>query len=170
MNYREFAKLVGVPHGTVKRWVNEGMPVYRGTRPPCIRRDGVDAALTWVRANKPDCISFSRESVVYFVRRESDGAIKVGFTSDLPRRLHELQKRTMCSIELIGTFPGDKRHELICHEKFRRLSIGREWFHPGDDIVDWFRANETLLNTQIDSPDSSPDLSPDQQLTARDVP
>ncbi|MDE2107377.1 MAG: GIY-YIG nuclease family protein [Patescibacteria group bacterium] len=140
MNGKEFSEYLHVPHGTVKRWLHEGMPAVRRvggvSKPRQVQIDPV-VAEAWVNARYPNSISVNRTSVVYFVRRGSDGAIKIGFTSDIERRLRELRAETADTIVLVAVFAGDKKKELRLHERFapHRLSPDAEWFCPHSDIL-----------------------------------
>ncbi len=122
LSYAEYAKLVGATYGTVKRWATEGMPVNRASSlNPKI--DPV-AAKAWLAANPKRPTSFHRKSVIYFAQRE-DGCIKIGFTSDVGRRMRELSMP-----ELLATMPGDKKTEQALHARFAEGNVGGEWFSP----------------------------------------
>ena len=135
MNPKQFSESIGVAYGTVKRWLHDGMPA---------RRNGTDqrvwvnpeAARRWidVRFGGRKTVAFERKSVVYFMQRD-DGAIKIGFTSDLLRRVSELRKQQRSGIGLLACYPGGKPEELRLHAKFAASLIGEEWFRPDDDLM-----------------------------------
>ncbi len=130
---RRLAERLGVPHGTVKRWCTEpGFPVERYSKRIMI---DVEAARAWVAERYPNTIAMHRESFVYFVRRHSDGAIKIGFSSDIERRLRELRKDTRSTVTLMLLVPGAKPEELATHARFAADLIGDEWFRPSDAIL-----------------------------------
>ncbi len=137
MNCKRLAEHLGVAHGTVKRWRHEGMP--------CIpnRHDGhvwIDpkAAEAWLaeRFKGRKTVAFNRTSLVYFAQRE-DGAIKIGFSSDVMRRVFELRKDARAAVELLACFPGGKPDELKLHDRFASCALGEEWFSPSDELVEF---------------------------------
>jgi hypothetical protein len=135
VNGKEFAEAIGVAHGTVKRWLHEGMPA---TRIRLGREVSIDeaAARAWVTEHHANSVSFNRAAVVYVARRERDGALKIGWTSDVMRRVHELRRRERCAVELVAAVPGAKPDELRMHETFRACRIDGEWFDAEvNDVV-----------------------------------
>lgn len=137
MDGKRFAESIGVAHGTVKRWLYEKMPASRrGTRVWIRSAD----ALAWISKRYPNSIAISRSSLVYLAVRDCDGAIKVGFTSDLIRRLKELRKDNRSSVEILACFPGAKPDELALHDRFAADAIGEEWFRPSDALLAFIAA------------------------------
>lgn len=138
MNGKQYAEHLGVPHGTVKRWLSEGLPATRQAHAGLVHIDpGIADA--WVQANKAKSISFARTSSVYFARRD-DGAIKIGWTADVPRRLAELRKETGANVALLAVLPGDKPDELRLHARFALSRLDGEWFMPSEEIAAFLRA------------------------------
>jgi hypothetical protein len=68
-------------------------------------------------------------SVVYFVRRESDGLIKIGTSRSVAKRLVSI-KRKHGPLMLIATAGGDHKRETEFHRKFAGLRVEGEWFRP----------------------------------------
>lgn len=136
MNGLDFAKSIGVAYGTVMRWLYEGMPAKRG-KPVEI---DPDVAKAWIEERYPKSIARHRTSVVYFARRGSDGAVKIGFTSDPERRMRELRKKSRSTVQILAIFPGAKPDELRLHAKFaaHRLPDG-EWFAGTKDVLDFVK-------------------------------
>ena len=144
MSANDYADRIGVKRGTLKRWIHEGMPVYRdwslGPRPtvsvPVALADG------WVSEHHGDSLAIERESFVYFARRTDTEAIKIGFSSDPRRRPQEIRKRERsrrgaCGrVELLGQYPGDKRDELALHARFAGARILEEWFRPVPELLE----------------------------------
>lgn len=137
MNAKQYAARIGVPHGTVKRWRLEGLPGTIDSRHHL--EIDVDAADAWVSAHRAGSVSFARTASVYFARRD-DGAIKIGWTSDVPRRLTELRKDTGANVTLLAAFPGDKPDELRLHARFAKHRLDGEWFMPGEAIAAFLKA------------------------------
>lgn len=60
--------------------------------------------------------------MIYFIRENHAGAIKIGYTEKAPeQRLRELQTGSPNKLYLIATMPGEKKDEAILHpyKKFR---------------------------------------------------
>lgn len=132
MTGKRFAERIDVAYGTVKRWLREGMPCERhGNR---LHID-LEIASEWVRAQHGDSIAVNRLAVVYFVRRDSDRAIKIGWASDLVRRLHELRRNEGCVCQIVACFEGAKPDELALHGRFADELIADEWFRPSDRLL-----------------------------------
>lgn len=131
---RDFAASICVPRGTINRWISEGMPsVMLGNTVavPCT------AAQAWISENRPNSVSFARDALIYVVQRDRDDAIKIGWTSNPERRLHELRRDERCAVNLLAAFAGDKPVELKLHKRFKAFRIDGEWFSSAPAIHDW---------------------------------
>lgn len=70
------------------------------------------------------------QKVVYAIA--TGGLIKIGFTSNLQRRIKQL-----CHIlkyEVVGFAPGGRAEERAVHHKLRAYRVKDEWFHDNDGI------------------------------------
>lgn len=124
-SYPRFAAIVGVRVGTVKRWVHEGMPVDKSSMLP---RVIVDEAKAWVEKHRGKSVAINRSAYVYVAERD-DGAVKIGWTSDIRRRLRELEKDSCGkSVSLVTIVRGDKPLELRLHDVFAANRIDGEWY------------------------------------------
>lgn len=120
-SYGEFAAKVGVPMGTIKRWVHEGMPTERiGPRVYVV----TPLAIDWVCEHRPT--AGHRSGVVYFA--EARGMVKIGFSSDTSRRMYEVDAR------LLATVPGSIALERAVHRLFADDRVDGEWFRPSQAI------------------------------------
>ena len=133
MNAKRLAEHLGVAYGTVKRWLHEGMPAYREGHGTWV---DPKMAERWIaeRFKGRKTIAFSRRGFIYFVERE-DGAIKIGWSSDVMRRVAELRKKFGTAAQLLACYPGDKPDELRLHDDFRASLIGDEWFRPDERLL-----------------------------------
>jgi hypothetical protein len=129
LSYAQFAEVLQVKHGTVKRWRHEGMPVTETWAGP---RVDPSAAREWIRKHARQS-TIGRQPTIYFAQRP-DGAIKIGFCGDVERRMLELRKRAR-GLVLLATMPGDKRTELRLHKAFASSALGEEWFSPSDALL-----------------------------------
>ncbi|MBS7545089.1 GIY-YIG nuclease family protein [Ancylobacter oerskovii] len=71
---------------------------------------------------------------VYFVQAEK-GPVKIGFSTDVPRRIGQLQSGMREIMTLLAVMPGDRRTEYFFHQKLRAFRITGEWFHPSSDVL-----------------------------------
>jgi hypothetical protein len=79
--------------------------------------------------------------VVYFLRDEASGLIKIGQTSDMAARLSALRTATPGSLLVLGTIPGGSEVEKAFHGKFSHLRVVREWFRDDGTIAEYVSAN-----------------------------
>jgi hypothetical protein len=64
------------------------------------------------------------------------GAIKIGFSDDVPNRLGRLAWEYGCELDLLHTMPGDRSVESELHEMFSHLRFGRtEQFQPAPELM-----------------------------------
>lgn len=69
-------------------------------------------------------------SLIYYVRRESDGLIKIGTSRHLASRL-STHKREYGPLQLMAVEGGSHKQENALHRQFADLRAeGREWFRP----------------------------------------
>jgi hypothetical protein len=70
-----------------------------------------------------------RHSVYFLIDREA-AQVKIGYTSDVQRRVRDLSHERGNPLELAGEISGDSRFERILHERFRpyRIMGTREWY------------------------------------------
>lgn len=124
-SYVRFAEMVGVKQGNIKRWVGEGLPVDRtGAYPRVLIEEGK----VWVAEHHEKSVAINRVAFLYAAERD-DGAIKIGWTSDVGRRLRELQKDSNGKVvSLVAAIRGDKPAELKLHKAFAACRIDGEWY------------------------------------------
>lgn len=138
MNGRRFSEHIGVAHGTVKRWLHEGMPAER-----IGHKVWIDPGLAteWIdlRFEGRKTISFSRFGLVYFAKTES-GLTKIGWSSDVMRRVAEMRKKRKESVELVACFPGDKPVELAIHNRFAHLREYDEFYKDDGSIESYLKS------------------------------
>lgn len=74
--------------------------------------------------------------MIYLI--EQDNYYKIGYTSNLERRLKEYSTHNI-NFKLIDTIEGDKSFEDLLHKKFKHLKYNNEWFHKNDEILEYFK-------------------------------
>jgi hypothetical protein len=89
-------------------------------------------------------------SLVYFIRRESDNAIKIGTTVDLAKRADSLAK-AYGALQMLGVHSGGYEKEKELHAQFRHLRIAREWFTEDEVLLSYIRDYTSLpkMNLEI---------------------
>ena len=72
---------------------------------------------------------------VYFIQETETGAIKIGTTKELQKRLQGLRSSNPNELKLIATISGDSRVERALHHRFDRAHIRGEWFRPVPELL-----------------------------------
>jgi hypothetical protein len=94
--------------------------------------------------------------VVYYLRRESDGIIKIGTSTELWRRRRNLA-RQHGPLQLLLSHCGTHAREHEMHRKFDHLALGGEWFRPGADLLLWiFNVRQRRANAETVTDDTVP--------------
>lgn len=82
------------------------------------------------------------KGIVYFVQMVT-GPIKVGFTTDLEKRLNTLSCTVPAGVTLLASIEATPDAEAWLHIKFRSLNISGEWFSPGLDLLSFIERAKT---------------------------
>lgn len=84
-----------------------------------------------------------RQGRVYFIRRHTDGAIKIGTSVHTKRRLADLRVGAG-PLTLLGTIPGGRDREWQVQRRFNHLrKRSGEWFRPGPDLLEFIATEAT---------------------------
>lgn len=83
------------------------------------------------------------DPVVYFIGFGERGPIKIGYASNVRRRLHCLQTAYVGRLRLLGKVHGSAPAMLALeaelHAKFAHLRLRGEWFSDGDDLLAYIK-------------------------------
>lgn len=83
---------------------------------------------------------------VYFVLVDSTRNIKIGYSTNIRRRIHTLQTSIPEKIKLLGYITGDMNKEKELHKMFRVHKIKGEWYRFDTSIIDYINTyNEHKL-------------------------
>jgi hypothetical protein len=74
------------------------------------------------------------DSTLYFIRREADGAIKIGITTNLGRRVPDLQ-RQHGAMTVLGVVEGAATREKLAHLIFADDRLDGEFFQPSQEVL-----------------------------------
>jgi len=72
---------------------------------------------------------------VYFVRRASDGAVKIGFSEDIVTRIARIGLDEKCAVEMLAVTPGGVHLETMLHHRFHDDRISGEWFRESPALI-----------------------------------
>lgn len=75
------------------------------------------------------------EPVVYFIQVGSDGPIKVGFTTNIEKRILGIRHGLPESAQLLATIPGGKKLEKAIHRGLSEYRMRGEWFRPAKEVL-----------------------------------
>lgn len=84
---------------------------------------------------------------VYFASMEN-GAIKIGFATDVEQRIRSLFYVVPGGVELLASVQGTPAGERWVQAKFAHLKISGEWFRPERELLD-FITRATLVGNAI---------------------
>lgn len=131
---RGYARCIGTTEATIRLWITNGMPSYRVGHHLEVHPDEADA---WAQKHRAKSVAMFRSGFVYFAERK-DGAIKIGYSSSVERRVPVLRANgRRVGATLLLAVDGDLRLEGILHEMFAEERIEGEWFR-GDGAVRLF--------------------------------
>lgn len=72
---------------------------------------------------------------VYFLQESGMGAIKIGITRNLTRRVRNMTSNTPHKIEILGSIRADGYFEVQVLHRFAYARISGEWFHPVEELL-----------------------------------
>lgn len=78
---------------------------------------------------------------VYFIQNGDDGAIKIGMTRKLQKRLADLQVNNPIELRILGAIPTNKPRDLErdLHRQFQEFRVSGEWFSPSEKLLDFIK-------------------------------
>ncbi len=72
---------------------------------------------------------------VYFVQGESGGPIKIGYTTNMKRRIILLQNGYPEKLVVLALTPGTKETEEVIHIELQKHRLHGEWFAPHAEVL-----------------------------------
>lgn len=85
-----------------------------------------------------DPVSFNGHLVhrigVYVLSAVGSGRVKVGFTTDLSKRIEDMSTGCPFDLEVMAFIGGGRLLEQTLHEALSLHHARREWFHDNDDV------------------------------------
>lgn len=74
---------------------------------------------------------------VYMITPPHHCVVKIGFATNVSRRLYDLQMATFMDLDVFDSFPGALGDEKHLHRKFATHRIRGEWFKFADEIFEF---------------------------------
>ena len=78
--------------------------------------------------------------MIYFVKAKGSAYIKIGYSSDVPARIRQLQTSHPKKLMVQAILPGGYQTEVGIHELFGHLRTKGEWFRLSDELSYFLRA------------------------------
>jgi len=76
-----------------------------------------------------------KRDLIYFVRNRTARLIKVGFTSNIDRRLRYLETQSGVELQRLGSVAGTRWHERAIHAELKNFRETGEWFRDCPEVV-----------------------------------
>lgn len=83
--------------------------------------------------NEPD----AEDESIYFIQAGVEGAIKIGRSKNVKKRVSDLQVACPLKLTLLYSGKGGKDAESELHSRFNRYQRIGEWFDPAKEILDF---------------------------------
>ena len=105
-------------------------------------------------------------SVIYFIQRQSDDAVKIGITKNLKTRMTVLGGKHGV-LDLLGIIEGGAVREKLLHWCFTGTRLDGEWFRANDELLTLIDEYATIPpGTWRTNPQMSTDLvRPNNEFT-----
>lgn len=94
-----------------------------------------------------------KKGFVYCIGQAPGGHVKIGFTTDLDRRLKLLQAGNPNELRLLGFKEGNRTVEAQIHNRFNVLRVRSEWFMDCQCAITRFFAGQSVKPPKISSDD-----------------
>ena len=144
-----FAKRMSVSEETVRRLVRSGLvPGKKRGKQWIIDSEEAMRVITERTNQQLRPIVFTGYTV-YFIQAVDGGPIKIGVSTNVPRRLLELQLCCPCKLRILGVIPGcNPELEPEIHARFAALRLHGEWFTPAEGLFEYIQtaASPVLCN------------------------
>ena len=86
---------------------------------------------------------------VYFIQETDTGAIKIGWSSNLRKRLAALQICHHSKLKLLAAFEGNIGEEKDTQNHFKEFNIRGEWFKPNEGLMKIIEKNKIALTDKM---------------------
>lgn len=94
-------------------------------------------------------MDLSNFECVYFLWAEHTCFVKIGWTTDLPRRIAQFQTACPHRLVLIALRPGDKELESAYHRELSLRRTNGEWFSMEMEVRYWLSHSMKTLYPEL---------------------
>jgi len=78
--------------------------------------------------------------LIYFMQPVNGGAVKIGYTDNLPQRQKALEAYYQQELSVLATMDGGIEEEHEIHRRFAKLRFGRtEQFRPAPELMEFIQ-------------------------------
>lgn len=113
-------------------WDRLAIESHLRDRPDLATRTAVERAVI------PASMRVERESHVYIVGFAD--FVKIGWSSNFPKRIREIELNLPAKLTLYATIDGDQKLEQSFHLRFAKLRLKGEWFRREGSLLAWIEA------------------------------
>lgn len=129
--------LWGVPSGHESQWeISAGAVFYKSNNGFAGKKDAEQET-----APHTDSCERAVTGSVYFIQARTLGLIKIGYSSDVKKRIETLQTGCPDEIDLLRTIPGSVELERAIHGRFAASRVRGEWFTPSAELMQFIEGD-----------------------------
>ena len=88
---------------------------------------------------------------VYFIQAGVNGAIKIGYTDNVGKRLKQIQTGNPHKLNLLKVVNGGFDVESSIHKLFSEYRLEGEWFTPSREIMEYIDIDNNENNNNMDN-------------------
>lgn len=89
------------------------------------------------RLEPPNLEQYAGQDFIYFIRAKALGFIKIGYSSNVAKRIKSLDTGSPDTLELIKVIPGGQEMEHKIHQFFDDIRVKGEWFQPDSKLLNY---------------------------------
>ena len=91
---------------------------------------------------EPDFEAYEGQDCIYFVQAVQLKLIKIGFSSNVEKRVAALSTACPDELKILKVVRGGQEVEGQIHKKFSRDRVRGEWFNPSEDLLSYIESLE----------------------------
>jgi hypothetical protein len=95
-------------------------------------------------------IDSGKSGHIYFITNSEAETVKIGYATDVRRRLESLQTGNHVKLLLYSGFPATAHLERVLHRAVKDLRIFNEWFRHTDLLDELISCFEDKLSDRVD--------------------
>ncbi len=107
--------------------------------------DKAAALASYARQAEP----YEARCSVYMVQNQTTGAVKIGYSGDLPNRIRALQTGSGANLHILRVIPGAKATETWLHRRFSQYRLRGEWFAFHPDMLEVVAPDEVPVTPTV---------------------